>query len=262
MNSPLDKREAKFYSQFGEDGITIELIKAIYEEPRGSNCLTTTSDIDLPEKVFLEVGVEDGRQCNTKILRERWGWNGLSIDNNNENPSINLVKEWVSKENIVQILKENHVPKNINYLSIDIDGNDFYVLKEILEYLETDIIVCEYNGSHLPDVDAVIEYDPVFVWDKTDYAGASLLAMKKLMDWWGYSLIYCTSFGLNAFFINNRLLNNFGEEYNIGNIEKLYVRPMHEKAFGIENSVNGFWSKDQRNRKWITSEEAMDINDE
>ena len=84
------------------------------------------------KKFFVEFGVEDGFECNTRILREKYKWDGLQMDGSHFNDSINLRKEWITKENIIDLFKKYNVPKNINLLSVDIDYNDFYCLKEIL----------------------------------------------------------------------------------------------------------------------------------
>ena len=121
--------ERKQFSQNGEDGITEKLIELIYN---GNN----------NNKFFVEFGVENGLECNTRILREKYKWKGLQMDGSYENSEINLRKEWISKENIIGLFKKYNVPKNINLLSVDIDFNDFYCLKEILSVYTCDIIIC------------------------------------------------------------------------------------------------------------------------
>ena len=123
--------EQKVYSQNGEDGITMKLIDLIYD---GNN----------ENKFYVEFGVENGSECNTRILREKYNWNGLQMDGNSENDSINLRKEFITKENIVSLFNKYNVPQNINVLSVDIDFNDFYCLKQILDNYTCDIIICEY----------------------------------------------------------------------------------------------------------------------
>ena len=85
----LKNFERKIYSQNGEDGITMKLIELIYD--------------DCFQKFYVEFGVENGNECNTKILRENYNWIGLQMDGNNENISINLRKEFITKENIIDL---------------------------------------------------------------------------------------------------------------------------------------------------------------
>ena len=80
--------EKKIFSQNGEDGITMKLIELIYN---GDN----------DNKYYVEFGVQDGIECNTRILRENYNWKGLQMDGGNDNNIINLKKEFITKENIV-----------------------------------------------------------------------------------------------------------------------------------------------------------------
>ena len=179
--------EAKKFSQFGEDGITIQLVKLIY----GS---------DIYNKNYVEFGVESGTECNTRVLSEMLGWKGLLMDAGYENDKINLKKEFINKENIIKLFEKYNVPKHINLLSVDIDFNDFYCLNEILKKYTCDIIICEYNSTHLPHEDNIVIYDKDATWDETNYFGASLLSLYKLGKKYNYSLVYSTYTGVNCFF--------------------------------------------------------------
>jgi|TARA_B100000085_G_scaffold193728_1_gene177624 hypothetical protein len=237
----LNKYEGKKYSQWGEDGITTTLCRTIYGE-----------DTD---KYFVEFGVQCGGECNTRILREA-GWDGLLMDGDNENLSINLRKEFVTRDNIVDLLKKYDVPKHINLLSVDIDGNDFYVIDKILKEYDVDILISEYNASRYPDEDAVIEYQEDFCWDKSDYFGASLLALTNLMNSHGLSLVCSCFMGVNSFFVKNELVNQYLTNVSdVDNVRELYYPP----RYGAYPLIGH--PKDDKNRKYITSEEAMRDND-
>jgi hypothetical protein len=202
--------ENKIFSQNGEDGITMKLIELIYE---GDNY----------NKIYVEFGVENGMECNTRILREKYNWGGLQMDGSNENLWINLRKEFIMKENVVELFRKYHVPYNINLLSVDIDYNDFYCLKEILANYQCDIIICEYNATHLANEDKIIIYDKNGRWDGSNYFGASLLSLDKLGRKYNYSLIYCNNNGVNCFFIHNDIIKNKNLQIkDIGDIEKIY----------------------------------------
>lgn len=169
------------------------------------------------------------------------------MDGNHFNYSINLRKEWITKENIIDLFKKYNVPEIINLLSVDIDFNDFYCLKEILSVYKCDIIICEYNGTHLPNEDKVIIYDKSGFWDGTNYYGASLLSLNKLARKYNYTLIYCDNAGVNCFFINNSIMNNKNLSFkDIGNINKIYKRPRYGTG------PNGGHPSDIKNRKYIS----------
>ena len=75
----LNLFEYKIFSQNGEDGVTMKLVELIYENNNNN-------------KFYVEFGVENGFECNTRILRERYNWSGLQMDGSNENEMINLLK--------------------------------------------------------------------------------------------------------------------------------------------------------------------------
>jgi len=230
----LNIHERKKYSQFGEDGITLKLCGDIFGESK--------------DGYYVEFGVQDGSQCNTRILRES-GWGGLMLDSGYENLPINLRKEFITKDNIVDLFKKYEVPNHINFLSVDIDGNDFYVLHKILKQYTVDVLVCEYNGFIGPDTDAVIEYDEHFSWDTTDYFGASLLAFTRLANKFELDLVGATCMGLNAYFVKKELTEkHLTKLSHINNVTEIFY------------PFNGGRPKDKKNRKYLTSEEAMRID--
>ena len=233
--------EKKVFSQNGEDGITMKLVELIYN---GNN----------DNKFYVEFGVENGMECNTRILREQYQWKGLQMDGDNENDSFNLRKEFIRKENIVELFRKYNVPPTINVLSVDIDFNDFYCLKEILAKYTCDILICEYNATHLANEDKIVMYDTNGAWDHSNYFGASLLSLHKLAKKYNYSLIYCNANGVNSFFIHNDILRDKNLTFkHVGDIDKLY------KPARYSYGPNGGHPQDPYNRKFISFEEAIDI---
>jgi hypothetical protein len=234
----LNNFERRIYSQNGEDGITIEILIRLYD--------------DMYNKYYVEFGTQDAKECNTRILREHFGWTGLLMDGFHENKDINLQKEFIMKENIVNLFQKYNVPKKFNLLSIDIDYNDFYVLYEILKNYTMDIVILEYNASFLPNEDAVIQYDPKGMWDGSNYYGASLLAYQNLMTKYGYSLVATDYKGVNAFYINNDILEEHLYKFiNVNDIEKLYNSPKYNIG------PRGGHPKDPKHRKYIKSTDLI-----
>lgn len=204
-------REARLYSQNGEDGITLALCEVIQPVP----------------KFFVEFGTEAGTECNMRIMREKFGWSGLQMDGAHENEFIK--KEYLTKDNIVSIFEKYEVPKEFGILSVDIDGNDWYLLREIFKAgYSFDILIVEYNASLGPVEDQVIIYDESFAWDGTLYYGASLKALENLGNSFGYTLVYCESKGVNAFFVNNKHINLF----EIGNKGAIFRPPYYGPHYG------------------------------
>lgn len=180
--------EFRTFSQSGEDGI-IQIIFHL---------------ISVKNRFFVEVGAGDGIECNTRFLKEKRGWQGIMIDKNNN--STHIKNEFVTKENINQLFQKYQVPREFDLLSIDIDGNDYWVWKE-LNY-NPRVVVIEYNGYQSLTKNKVIKYNPNFLWANDDYKGASLLALIKLAEEKNYALVGCTENGVNAFFVRKDLLQN------------------------------------------------------
>merc|ERR1719272_1798208 len=166
-------REEKVYSQNGEDGI-IDSICGI---------------VGCHLKNYVEFGAEDCTECNSRHLREK-GWKGLVMDGSHENKAINLQKE-------------------LDFLSVDVDGMDFYVLRHILcsGQFKPKIIAVEYN-SHIPhNAGAVITPLTSPPSRCIGYCnGMSLAAVKALGAKFGYKLVYAMSVGVNAFLVREDAL--------------------------------------------------------
>jgi hypothetical protein len=96
------------------------------------------------------------------------------------------------------------VPQNFDLLSIDLDGNDFWVWRAIES--RPRVVVIEYNSAYGPYERKTIPYDPYHLSSPTDYFGASLLALHELGQRKGYTLVHCERAGVNAFFIANECL--------------------------------------------------------
>jgi hypothetical protein len=179
--------ERRVYTQHGEDGILDALFRAI----------GTTN------RYYVEFGVGNGTERNTRFLAERRGWRGLLMDGGYENPAIGLHREFITADNILALFEKHGVPDEFDLLSIDIDGNDYWVWQRIGERCRPRVVVLEYNANAGPVDRRTIAYDPEFVWGGTDYYGASLAALADLGRSLGYVLAGCESLGVNAFFVRS-----------------------------------------------------------
>jgi len=217
--------ERKEHSQNGEDGI----INAIFAKVGATN------------KYYVEFGTEDGIETNTRYLFKHRGWKGLLMDGSNENLSINLHKAFITAENIEELFATHNVPKEFDLLSIDIDGNDYWVWKAITHF-KPRVVIIEYNAHIPPTISKTIPYQADFCWDGTDYYGASLLALSTLGKQKGYILIGTDPNGVNAFFVQEQLLSgNFAPLP----IEKLYHPPSFKGKKGHGHPA------DTQSRPWI-----------
>lgn len=197
---PLDLTlfELSIFSQNGEDGVVAEIFNRIG---------ATT-------KFFVEVGAAVN-ESNTQALSDLEGWGGVYIDASNAEAGglqekygvierITVKKSLVTDCNLDETLRDLLVPGEIDLLSIDVDGNDYWIWKSLKHYRPR-LVIIEIN-SHLPaQAKAVQSYDPTSTWDKSNSFGSSLGACIELATEKGYRLVHVESTGINAFFVRDDL---------------------------------------------------------
>ena len=210
----VTRYERRVASQNGEDGI----LQAIF------------TAIGTTDKYFVEFGVGNGEQCNTAYLAAHRGWTGLLMDVEAGPPHarIPVHQELVTAENVNALFEKYGVPASFDLLSIDIDGNDYWVWKAITAYRPR-VVVIEYNASVPPTESRTIPYDPAFRWSGTDYFGASLLALAKLGQEKHYVLVGCDRSGTNAFFVDAALAAGHFVRRDVG---VLYHPPAYRGGCG------------------------------
>jgi len=181
----LRRAEKSVHSQHGEDGV----LECLFDE------------IGVVSKSFVEFGAGDGVWLsNTAHLRTARGWTGLLMEGSERADGELVKREFVNAENIELLLGKYDVPRDFDLLSIDIDGNDYWVWRAI-EHYRPRVVVMEYNIFFALDAPMTMPYDPDHVWDESVYHGASLAALHKLADEKGYALVYTGSWAPNAFFV-------------------------------------------------------------
>ncbi len=199
----INKYEFQIFSQFGDDGIIQYLI----------------NNINFLHKKFIEFGVENYEEANTRLLLEKDNWSGLIIDSGKDN--ITYIKKqdfyWkyklsvecnlITTKNINSIIKNNGFSGDLGILSIDIDGNDYWIWKEI-NNVNAAIVIIEYNARLGDNLSVTIPYQEKFKRQSKNnlYYGASLTALFKLGEKKNYSLICTNKNGNNAYFIRNDLI--------------------------------------------------------
>src|SRR5439155_12828509 len=112
----------------------------------------------------------------------------------------------VTSRNIEDLLAAHQVPTDFDVLSIDIDGNDYWVWKAITRW-QPRVVIIEYNAAHPPPVKWVMRENLDHRWSGTNYFGASLTSLSLLGRQKGYSLVATDSRGINAFFVRSELVN-------------------------------------------------------
>jgi hypothetical protein len=118
---------------------------------------------------------------------------------------------------------DNIATKELDVLSLDLDGNDYYFVQELLKIgVRPKLFILEYNAKFPPPIKWTIGYDADHVWDGTDYQGASLASFNELLSEHSYTLVCCNAAtGVNAFFIKNEFISQFPEVPK--NIMDIYI---------------------------------------
>lgn len=199
MDKPLRQWESDVTSQTGEDGVIRRIFDLIGDGA----------------KTAVEFGAADGRWLsNTWALEHHHGWSRWLFDGDARgNPHV--TQALLTRENINEVFRAAGVPKNLDVMSIDVDGNDFWLWKACEHHAR--LVVIEYNPALRPPHALVMPYNPTHTWDYTTYYGASLKALDVLGASMGYRLVHCTA--LNGFFLRE-------EDAEVGDLAR--IAPMWE----------------------------------
>jgi len=197
----------RVFSQNDEDGIVQFLV----------------SHLEIKNRTFVEFGVENYEESNTRFLLMNDNWQGLVMDGSEENVAyIKSDKDlwrwdlqtkcaFIRADNINELLAQGGFDADLGLLSIDIDGNDYWVW-EAIQGMRPRIVVVEYNSMFGAEP-VSIPYDPTFDRIRAHYSklyyGCSLSALEHLAETKQYSLIGSNQNGNNAFFVRNDLAAGF-----------------------------------------------------
>src|SRR5262245_29415270 len=213
--NPLLKHGAKFFSQNDEDGILLEILRRL----------------GLATGVFVELGVGNGLENNSLILLMH-GWKGAWIGGEPlafEVPAAGRLlfqQAWITRENCRQLVEHGlgaFGKRRCDVLSVDIDGNDLHVLRELLAAgHDPHVVIVEYNGKFPPPVRWTMRYEAKHAWDGSDYFGASLQSLVDTAQEFGYRRVACNITGSNAFFVKAEHTGKFADVPS--DVAALFVR--------------------------------------
>lgn len=206
-NNKLSFYEASLFSQNGEDGI----IRYIF------------SQIGFEGRYFVEFGF-GAHQCNSLRLILHENFKGLMMDGSEEQcrifnlackakgiSDVHAANAFINRDNLEHLIRSNNVPAEIDFLSIDVDGNDYWFW-ECLRCINPRVVCIEYNSGIGSKYSWTIPYNKEFerfsAHPSGFFAGASIKALESLGEKKGYRLIGCDTTGTNAFFLRNDLGNN------------------------------------------------------
>jgi len=217
----------RVFSQFEEDG----------------KLLFIFSVLGMTNKTFIEFGSDDGINSNSANLYFHHGWTGLFMDGNSKaiergkrffskfpHPHMfppKFICTYVNRDNINDLIKNAGFSDEIGLLSIDIDGNDYWVW-DAIEQVQPQVVIIEtHNEFGMEDI--IVPYDENYVYPGKHpvYHGASPLAMTKLATKKGYRLVGANELGYNFIFVKIGLADKLIPEVSI---ESLLKHPSNEDA--------------------------------
>lgn len=196
----VSRWNAHMYSQNFEDSIVAEILARIGEGSR----------------TFIEIGVESGEECNTRLLLQL-GWRGLWIEASPRHVArartvfaseiaagrLKIVEARVTRENVQDHIAAAGFAGDLDFLSLDVDHNTSHIWRGIST--RPRFACVEYNGNLPPTLPFEAEYDPLAVWNGDCNYSASLKSLELIGKEKGLALVGCDLFGVNAFFVRDEL---------------------------------------------------------
>ena len=155
----------------------------------------------------------------------------MFLDGQELPPHYDVRNEFITPLNINYLYEKHGLPEDLDFMSIDVDGQELWIWLALAA--RPKVMIIEYNGGLAIDVSLSIQFDVNHRWDNTIYQGASLLALNKIAQTKGYTLVWAN--GVNGLFVRNDCISNKADFV----YEKLYRSyPPH--------------LPDPHNRPWVT----------
>ncbi len=220
------------YSQFEEDGIILYVL----------------STIGFKTKTVVEICCGTGEECMASNLILNHGFQGFLFDGDEYNIARanaffkgkkdclltppHLKQAWITRDNVNDLLRESGASGEVDLLSLDIDGNDYYIWEAITE-ISPRLCIFETHNIIPGDLSITIPYEPRFNWEKDgneDFRSVSLLAMTKLSEKKGYRLIGGHKHGFNVLFLRDDIGPDAFPRVSIDEIhDNLWTRIQRER---------------------------------
>jgi hypothetical protein len=209
---PFSQAEFKVFSQFGDDGIIQYVISRL--------------NLPVGERRFIEFGVENYRESNTRFLMLNDNWTGLVMDGSEQHVSsirseplywrhdLTALPRFITRDNINSIIEDAGFAGRLGILSIDVDGNDYWIW-EAITVAEPAVVIVEFNGIFGSREAVTIPYQADFIRQEVHYSflywGTSLKALCFLASQKGYAWIGSNNAGSNAYFVRSEYVDGFSQ---------------------------------------------------
>jgi hypothetical protein len=156
---------------------------------------------------FNSSSLAGGSGANVARLVIEKNWDSLLLDGDNENAEIKLYRQFLMPSNICEIFRQHHVPKEPEYISIDVDSTDLWLFEAVVKEYRAMVFSVEYNCNYPLGSAITFPNDPKERWQGDRGYGASLKALNMVANSHGYSLLWVVP-RLDAFFIRNDLIDD------------------------------------------------------
>lgn len=237
----INHLEYSVYSQWGDDGIISFLI----------------NKLNLTQKPFIEFGVEDYTECNSRLSLEKFNMSGLVIECDKKNfkkinqselkwkYDLKIANEFITLKNINQIIKSANLGPDLAYLSIDVDGNDYWIWESLDQSIKPDFVVIEFNSIFGQKLDISTIYRENFNRKSEHFScllyGASIQALIRLAKSKGYFFLGTNLNGNNSYFVSEQYsqdLKNFNPKINFSKFKESRDQNNKLSFFEKEKALN------------------------
>lgn len=224
-------RKSEGFSRSGEDEILKTLIENLLPADHARSA--------------VDIGAGDGvRWSNTYALFSQ-GWRGFGAEADpakviklarayRNYPNVFACRALVTPQTVVPLLQAYEIEKNFSVLSLDIDGNDYWVLRAILSHFRPRLIVTEINEKIPPPIRFIVKYNPAFTL-RHHFFGFSIASLEDLCAEFDYSIVALEY--NNAFLAANELAGVKAVTAETAYREGYRDRPERKKLFATNNDV-------------------------
>lgn len=196
--------------------------------------------LEIENRIFLDIGSSDGINSNCANLALNLGYTGVFIDGNKDaiergkryyakHPDTTLwpptfVEAFITRENINDLITKGGLSGPIGVMSIDIDGNDYWVWEAVNAVEPTVVVIETHIEFGMRNIVVPYDADHVYPGKHPEYFSASPVAMVKLAKRKGYRLVGSNRYGFNLFFVKNGVHEDRVPEVSL---ESILQHPRH-----------------------------------
>lgn len=151
------------------------------------------------ERYAVDIGASDGVTMSNTLALFRDGWKGLAVEydgarfarlaTEHAELGTDLARAKVTPLNVADVLRAYDVPWDFTFLSLDIDGYDYFVLEALLDAFRPKLICAEINEKIPPPLEFTVKWNPAFGWAGDHFYGQSIAQLSVLVEKSDYELL-------------------------------------------------------------------------